>query len=263
VEIVAGDMTDKDSLEKAAHGADVIYHLAAVINPSDEEKMRAVNVDGTANLLSYSQAKKFIYMSSTSAMGRKLAERPANEFTECRPSSLYGRTKLEAEQLVIANGGMALRAADIYGPGFEEGYFYVFRKLEEGKMPIIGNGKNNLQYVHVKDVAQALLLAKDKGKAGEVYIITGREGWTQRQLFDYSAKLLGAEPPRKHVAVWLAKAMAKLKGKADMADIIDKIAADRSFSIDKAMRELDYEPKVDYEHGLAEMIREYRSKARQ
>jgi nucleoside-diphosphate-sugar epimerase len=152
-----------------------------------------INVVGTKNLLQTSQGQKFIYLSSTAAMGKKLKEIPATEETPCIPSNYYGQTKLEAEGLVRKAGGIVIRSADIMGPGFEEGYNYVLSRIAEERMVIPGNGKNFIQWVHIKDLVQALLLAKEKGKLGEVYIIAGKEVRTLNECFALLGKLFYLE----------------------------------------------------------------------
>jgi len=270
VEIFYGDLLDKESLKKAADGVDVIYHLAAVVDyQASKDLMFNVNVVGTKNLLEVSKAKKFIYLSSTATMGKKLKEVPATENTPTRPSEFYGETKLEAEKFVKENGGIIIRSADVYGPGFEEGYFSVFQRLEHGEMPIFGDGKNFLQWIHINDLIQALLLAKENGKPGEVYIVTGKDFKTQKELYEMVCKNLGVNFVEKHTSPSMAKLFLTFKsiGKKEkqkfIPEYINKIAANRTFDIAKARKELGYEPKIDYETGMGEVVEEYKKSKQQ
>ncbi len=268
VEIFYGDLLDKESLKKAVEGVDVIYHLAAIVDylaPKDE--MFKVNVIGTKNLLEVSKAKKFIYLSSTAAMGKKLKEIPANESTPCHPSDFYGQTKLDAEKLVKEAGGIVLRSADVFGPGFTEGYDYVISGLESGTLPVVGDGKNFIQWIHIDDLIQALLLVKENGKPGEVYIVSGKEVKTLNECLELLAKYLEVEPPKRHVSKFLTKTLtnykmfkAKIKKERPkvIPEYINKITANRSFDISKAKKELGFEPKVSYEDAAREMIEEYK-----
>jgi nucleoside-diphosphate-sugar epimerase len=268
VEIFYGDLLNKESLKKAVEGVDVIYHLAAVVDYlAPEEVMFNVNVIGTKNLLEVTKIRKFIYLSSTAVMGKKLKELPATENTPCRPSDLYGKTKLEAETLVKAAGGIIIRSADVFGSGFMEGYNYVISHLEKGKLPVIGDGKNFIQWIHINDLIQALLLAKENGKPGEVYIVAGKEVKTLNECLSLLSKYLEVEPPKKHTSKILAKTAARYKVftskiKKEKPEVIpqyiDKITANRSFDISKARKELGFEPKVSYEEAAEEMINEYK-----
>jgi nucleoside-diphosphate-sugar epimerase len=271
VEVVKGDLLDLDSVRKAAEGADIIYHLAAIVDYGSvpKELMYNVNVNGTKNLLECSKAKRFIYQSSTSVYGNRMKGNPANEKTETDPSNYYGRTKLMAEKLVIEKGGIVLRCPVIYGHGFDTGFDYVLSQIEKGKMLIIGKGDNLIQWVNISDLIQALILAKDYGKPGEVYLISGKEPKTQAQLFSLLAQYLNVNPPDKHVSEFLANSMAyykmftaKLKGKSAKInpEQIARITSNRLFDISKAERELGFSPRVSYEQGAKEIVQEYLSK---
>ena len=268
IEIFHGDLLDIGSLKKAVRGVDTIFHLAATVDYLATKKtFSAVNVVGTRNLLQASNGRKLIYLSSTAAMGKKLLEIPASEKTQCNPSDFYGQTKLEAELLVRSEGGIVIRSADIIGPGFTEGYDFVLSRISEGKMVIPGNGENFIQWVHIDDLVQALLLAKEKGKPGELYIITGNEKRTLNDCLRLLAKYLGANPPSNHISKNLAMILincrllkAKLSKEKPTAlkEYIEKMTANRSFDISKAVNELSFVPGVDYDSAVKEMVIEYR-----
>jgi nucleoside-diphosphate-sugar epimerase len=268
VEVFYGDLLDKESLKKAVDGVDVIFHLAAVVDYlAPKDLMFKVNVVGTKNLLEVSKGKKFIYLSSTATMGRKFKELPVNEETPSKPSNFYGKTKLEAEKLVKEYGGIIIRSVDVFGPGFTEGYNFVISGLERGELPIIGDGKNFIQWIHVNDLIQALILARNKGKPGEVYIVAGKEFKTLKQLWNLLCKYLNVETPKKHVSKFSAKSLAYsklLKGKIlkerpeIIPEYIDKITSNRTFDINKARTELGFNPQIGYDEAAREMIEEYR-----
>jgi len=271
VEIIRGDILDVDAVKKATEGADVIYHLAALVDygPVPKELMYRVNVIGTKNLLDCSNGAKVIYMSSTSVYGSRMRANPATENTPCNPSNYYGKTKLMAERLVLEKGGVALRAPVIYGPGFNDGFDFVLSQIRKGKMRIVGSGKNRIQWVHVDDLVQALVLAKDKARAGEVYLIAGDETKTQSELFSLLAKYLGSPAPSKTVSAFLANSMARykvmqanLKGKRSSItpDQISRIISDKTFDISKAKRELGFRSKVSYDKGAKGIVEEYLQK---
>jgi nucleoside-diphosphate-sugar epimerase len=268
VEIFYGDLLDKDSLRKAVDGVDAVFHLAAIVDYlAPKDLMFKVNVVGTKNLLEVSKGKKFIYLSSTAVMGKKFKELPLDESTPCNPSNFYGRTKLEAENLVKEAGGIIVRSTDVFGPGFREGYNFIISELEKGELPIIGDGKNFIQWIHVNDLVQALLLAKEKGKPREVYIVAGKEFKTLKQLLKMLCKYLDVEPPKKQMSKFFAKTLAHsrtLKGKIlkqrpdFIPEYVDKITANRTFDLSKARTELGFEPKVGYDEAAREIIEEYK-----
>jgi nucleoside-diphosphate-sugar epimerase len=268
VEVFYGDLLNKESIEKAVKGVDVIFHLAAIVDYSAPKNiMFNTNVVGTKNLLEVSKGKKFIYLSSTAVMGNKFRELPLNEQTPCNPSNFYGKTKLEAEKLVKEAGGIIIRSTDVFGPGFKEGYEYILSGLYNGELPIIGDGKNFIQWIHVKDLVQALVLAKDMGKPGQVYIVAGKEIKTLKELWNLLCKYLDVEPPKKNVSKFIAKTLAhskSLKGKITgqrpslIPEYIDKITTNRTFDLAKARTELGFEPQVGYDEAAREMVEEYK-----
>lgn len=263
VETFYGDLLDKEALKKAVEGVDTIFHLAAVVDYSaPEELMYRVNVIGTKNLLEVFKGNKFIYLSSTAVLGKKLKKLPADESTPYSPSNFYGKTKMEAEKIVKENNGIIIRSPDVLMPRFIEGYDTVFSKLQEGKMPIIGDGRNFIDYIHISDLIQALLLAKDRGKNGEVYIVSGKGVKTQKECLEIASKYLEVEPPKKHVSAFSARlSVIKSKIKRSKPDFIqeyvEKILRNRTFDINKAKNELGFEPQIDLETSIKEMVEDY------
>lgn len=268
VEVVYGNILDKEAVKKAAEGAGVIYHLAAIVDykPAPRDQLYSVNVIGTKNVPECSEGARVIYQSSTAVYGRVLKENPATETTPFNPHSYYGQTKIMAEKLVLQRNGIVLRSPVIYGPGFNEGYGFVLRQVKKGKMPIVGDGKNLIQWIHINDLIRAMLLVRKKGRPGEVYLVAGGEVKTQEELMALLAKDFGVDPPKKHVSKPLANLLAyykmfsaKMKGKESLLvpEDISKMSANRTFDISKARKELGFEPSMTYEHGAKEMVEEY------
>ena len=272
LEFFYGDITKKEDCEQAMKGAHIVFHLAAIVDYLAPKKLvYDVNVNGTINIVEAAKkvGAKIIFLSSTAAMGKKLPHLPANEKTGCRPTDFYGQTKLEAEKIVREAGGIIIRSVDIVGSGFEEGYHNVIEKISEGKMQIIGDGKNLIHYIHISDLVQALLLAKDKGQAGEIYLVAGPEARTQEESFATLARFLRKPAPSKKISVELARFLArvnivkaKLKRKKPsfIPAYVDKIVANREFDISKAREELGFEPKVSADEQAKEMVEEYLKK---
>ena len=266
VETFYGDLLDKESLKKAVEDIDTMFHLAAVVDyTAPEDLLFKVNVIGTKNILEVFKGDKFIYLSSTAVWGKKIKDLPADEKTPYNPSNFYGRTKMEAEKLVKDNEGIIIRSPDVLMPAFVE-YDIIFSKLLEGKMSIIGDGKNFIDYIHISDLIQALLLAKDKGKKGEIYIVSGKGVKTQKQCLELASKYLDVEPPKKHTPALSAKLFSrgsviksKLKRKAPefIPEYVEKMLRNRTFDISKAKNELGFEPKVDMETSIKEMVEDY------
>jgi nucleoside-diphosphate-sugar epimerase len=266
VEVSYGDITDKESVKKALDGVDTVFHLAAVVDYSaPQDVMYDVNVTGTKNILEFFRGKKFIYLSTMGVLGNKL-NMPADENTPYNPSNFYTKTKMEAEKLVKASNGIIVRAPDVLMPRFTEGYDMVFSKLLEGEMKIIGDGKNIIDFIHVRDLTDALILAMVNGKSGEVYNVCGKGFKTQNESLEIAVKYLNAEMPKNHVTVISAKFASlgsafksKLRPskKNFIPEYVDKIVRNRTYDISKAKRELGFEPKIDMETSIKEMVEDF------
>ena len=258
LDIVEGDVTDIDSLKDITKDVDTIFHLAAVVDyRASKEKMHSVNVLGTKNMLEVSKGKRFIFMSSTSVLGSNSPEY-ADETAPYDPTDYYGKTKMKAEKIALENDAIVVRATDVYGPGIHEGYFQIIKNIQKGKQFLIGNGKNRLQYLNVKDLINCLMFASEKGRPGEVYLIAGPESLSQKELFELIAKYLNVEPPKKSMPKFLVLLLAKtiMKNRIQPA-YVEKLAANRTFSLKKIKDHLDFEPKITYEQGIKEVVEEY------
>lgn len=280
VEVVYGDLLDRQSLEKAAEDVDYVYHLAALVNPSARfEDLLDVNYRGTRNLLEACRSKafhlrRFVFVSSISVYGKELAEIPANEETATNPTDNYGKSKMLAEQAVEQYVEkipfVILRPAVIYGTGFDEAYLPILAALEKRKMSVVGSGKNAIPLIHATDVVRAMLLASRAEKAiGNKYVIATGERLMQSQIFEIACHHLGVRSPGSCTPIWMARLKLRLanlfsalagKRPKMTEDYIDILASNRIFKIDKAREELGFEPKVRLEDGIAEMVEYYRSK---
>ena len=277
VEIKYGDITDKSSLKGIVEGIDIVYHLAAIghISAASFKTYRIYymnNVMGTKNLveecLRERNIKRFVYFSSTAAMG--LLKMPiVDETVKCRPRTPHQKSKYDCEQLLLKYWKEAhfpviiLRPCMVYGPIGKGEFFKIIKWAKRGMLPKIGKGKNLTPIVHVNDVVQAALLAMHKGRLGEAYIIADRKSYEFDEIRNIIVKALNIRRPYPYVPVVIAKKIAillemiaKLYGGIPIVNHfnIESTITDRVFSIDKARRELGYEPKVKLEDGIKQTI---------
>ncbi|MFH1285586.1 MAG: NAD-dependent epimerase/dehydratase family protein, partial [Candidatus Micrarchaeota archaeon] len=266
VQLVVGDVGNECALGVACQGVDTVYHLAAIIDYSGNwKKIYEVNVKGTENVLKAAAkagVKRFVYCSSTSAMGKRIPAN-ANEETECKPTDLYGKSKLEAEKLVEKYAGkmevVIVRPTIAYGRGFHDGFGEVLKMLKKGKMFVVGSGKNIIPLVHVDDIVQALALAGEKKEAsGKKFIVCGEDNRSQEELFKLACEIMEVEPPKKHVpylvakiAAWMMEKWACLRGKQPkiIPEYIDVLGISRTYDISR-LKSLGYKQKVKLVEGV-------------
>lgn len=280
LEVRRADLTDPESLAKAVKGVDAVVHLAAYYTLSGRKKLyEKVNVEGTRSLMEAMLAngvKKLVYCSTTEAAGATVGR--ADEDAECHPHYEYGRSKLRAEMLVHQYAergieGVIIRPSGIYGPRNVDDVSYWFITTFANSAAsrfIIGDGKKVLQFVHVEDVAQGFALALERFEEarGRTYFITDAKAYSYEEIYGIMSRILGREPPRRHLPVPLAKAMVApvqlynwIRRRQNFiwrVGTMNIFRYDRDYSIDRARRELGYEPKHPLPEGLAETVAWYR-----
>jgi dTDP-glucose 4,6-dehydratase len=255
---VRGDICDRELTGKVMreHAIDAVMHLAAeshvdrsILGP---EVFVQTNVLGTQRLLEASRqqgVKRFLMVSTDEVYG---SLGPTGAFTETsplQPSSPYSASKTSSDLLALAwhhTFGLDVvvtRCSNNYGRyQFPEKLIplMVVNALHDKPLPVYGDGANVRDWLHVEDHCRALLLALEKGRAGEVYNIGG-----------------GAE--RKNIEI--VKAILALVGKPEslIRYVKDRPGHDRRYAIDpsKIKAELGWTPAHTFEQGLAETVRWY------
>ncbi|MGH7849391.1 MAG: SDR family NAD(P)-dependent oxidoreductase, partial [Thermodesulfobacteriota bacterium] len=206
-ERVYGDVTDVDSIRKAIEGCDTIYHAAGIVSfkQADYKKMEDINVKGTQNVFTAALeagVKKAVYTSSVAAIGLKPGKEIADEETPFDPAGTdiqYIKSKYYAEEealkffrkglpLVIVNPSIVIGAGDVYVS--TSGFILWYCK---GRLPGYTDGGINV--VDAEDVALGHLLAAEKGRLGERYILSNRN-ITIKELFEVIEKVTGIPRPR-------------------------------------------------------------------
>lgn len=275
---IVGDLTVPETLAGIADGCDVVFHLAAEghVSAQSEEAFRrfvAVNVTGTEALIRACAAagtvERFVHFSSTAAMG--LIEKPlVTEDDEPRPFTPYQKSKRESELAALSTGRetgvpvVVLRPCMIYGTGGTGEFAKMARLMRRGRFPKVGRGRNLTPLVHVDDVVQAAMKAGTRGVPGETYLVASAHSPELDELRAWIMEGWGTKAAYPHVPVWFMFAAAwcfellgKVTGKAPLATRrnIANTVYDREFSIEKARRDLRYEPAVDLRMGCVETVR--------
>ena len=279
VDIRIGALEDPASLAAALTGCGALFHVAADYRlwVRDADAMYRANVDGTRALMEAALAggvERIVYTSSVAVLGLKADGGDADETT---PSTLddmigpYKRSKFLAEQAVrdlvrqkglpavIVNPSTPIGPRDVKPT--PTGRMIV--EAASGRMPAFVDTGLNL--VHVDDVAAGHLLAEERGRLGERYILGG-ENLALKEILRRIAVLAGRRPPRISVpipAIWpvalLAEAAAQLTGREPFVtrDGLRMARHKMFFTSAKAMRELGYAPRPA-DAGLADAVAWFR-----
>ena len=278
-EIVTGDLGDAASLGRALAGIKYLYHVAADYRlwaPDPDEIVRS-NVEGTRSIMEAALAsgvERIVYTSSVATLALREDGRPVDETAPQDPAKsigAYKRSKTLAERLVermIAGQGLP---AVIVLPSTPIGprdvkptpTGRIIVEAANGKMPAFIDTGLNL--VHVDDVATGHLLAFDKGRIGERYVLGGQDVALGTMLGDI-ARLVGRKPPTVKVPrgplfplAYAAELVARFTGKEPFvtADALRMARYQMFFSSAKAERELGYEARP-YHEAIADAITWFR-----
>ncbi len=191
LELVEGDIRDRELLEGSFEGADAVAHLAAmpglVLCRERPEEAISVNIYGTHQVLEAARRldiERVVFCSSAAVYGTPV-EIPVDEEHPLRPLNLYGVTKLAGEKLMECyhmNHGMetvSLRFGNVFGVGLYTHWETVIPKfVRQGlggePLTIYGDGESSRDFVHVEDIVQAIKLAlKTEGIGGEAFNVGG------------------------------------------------------------------------------------------
>jgi nucleoside-diphosphate-sugar epimerase len=192
-------------IEKLVEGVEVVYHLASAhldVSLSDEH-YRRVNVGATLSLLEAARqagVKRFVHCSSVGVIG-DVENPPADETTDCHPTNIYERTKLEGEREALAYSRrtgfpvVVMRPAWVYGPRCPR-TSKLMRTISKGRFFFFGDGQNMRHPIYISDAVKGLeLCASAEGVNGEVFIIAGENAVPVAELVDVMSKELGRPFP--------------------------------------------------------------------
>jgi nucleoside-diphosphate-sugar epimerase len=220
--LVEGDMSDETALRTAVDGCEAVVHAAAVyeigVPESRREQLVDANVRGTERVLGAALAagvSKAVYVSTVAVFGdthREVADEDWARAEGQAFTSVYEQTKVEAHQRAVQIGAQGLplvtvQPGVVYGPGDHSEVGGLFARLLKGRLPLAPFPEMGITPVHRDDVAAGILLALDKGVAGESYVLAG-EPTTMGELLAELARVSGKRPPRGAVPAVLLKAMA-------------------------------------------------------
>jgi len=281
------------SSEKALHEQlknvqfDYVVHAAGVTKCLHKQDFYRINTEGTKNLVwalmdLKMPLRRFVYISSLSIMGAIREEQPYREIRErdkAQPNTEYGKSKLEAEQwlsrqnekLEMRNEKLfpfvILRPTGVYGPR-ERDYFMMAKSIKAHTDFAVGFKQQDITFVYVTDVVQAVFLALEKGETGRRYFLSDGEVYQSSTFSNLIRRELG-NPwwIRITAPLWLLRIITfcgeyigHLTGKVTALNN-DKynIMRQRNWRCDisPARQELGYEPQVKLEEGVRRSIAWY------
>lgn len=302
VELFQGELATGEGLAAAVRDVETVFHVAGVTKAYTEAGYYDGNLRGTQGILracerSASPPRRFIHVSSLAAVGPSPNGSPLDEDAPTCPLTWYGRSKLAAEDAVrtsaLASTAVILRPPVVYGPR-DTDVFEVFRAVAKGVMVLIGREESWFSYIHVEDLAEALLAAAGLNGSGgntpgrppelpdsplnagvspgfsdvPTYFVANPEPVSWIQFAEAAASVMGRRVRFLHApagvayaAGWLAEMASTLRGKPGILSRQKVIEATCRFWIcnpSRARSELGWSAGRTLREGIANSLAWYK-----
>lgn len=275
------NLSDKEQMKRQMDGLrlDYVVHAAGATKCLHAEDFFRSNTEGTKNLVQalmeqQMPLKRFVFVSSLSVYGPVAEQQPYREICgndTPQPNTAYGRSKLAAEQYIESIEGLPyviLQPTGVYGPR-ERDYFMMAKSIKSHTDFSVGYKPQDLTFVYVLDVVQAIFLALDCQKTGGKYMLSDGEVYSSRTFSDLIHRELG-HPwlLRIKAPIWLLRIItfcgeyiSRMTGKISALNN-DKynIMKQRNWRCDikPAMSDLGYKPKYQLDEGVRLTIKWYK-----
>ncbi|MFD5540875.1 NAD-dependent epimerase/dehydratase family protein [Streptomyces sp. NPDC127079] len=262
VEIVEGDVRDADTVRKVTEGCDLVFHLAAIRITQCAEEPRLANevlVDGTFNVLEAAAAAgvgKVIASSSASVYGMAEEFPTTERHHPYNNDTFYGAAKAFNEGMLRSFHAMygldyvALRYFNVYGPRMDIHGLYTevlirwMERIKAGEPPLIlGDGSQTMDFVDVRDIARANVLAAESDLTDEVFNIASGTETSLKELAEGLLAAMGAE------------GLEPVHGPARTVNSVVRRLADTS----RAAERLGFEARIDLRTGLRDLVQWWRA----
>jgi 2-alkyl-3-oxoalkanoate reductase len=267
--VIFGSITDRATVRNCVVGAEVVHHLAAAFREVGvpDSIYYDVNVAGTRIVTEEAiaaGARKIVYCSTQGVHGH-IETPPGDESSPIAPADYYQQTKYEGElELQRLGPGKieytTIRPTAIYGPGDPGRFVMIFRRAKKGVFPIFGSGRTYYHPVYIDNLVDAFVTAMESGRgAGQAYIIADSEFFSIEELVKRVGRAIGVDVRTPHYPIWpliaaghVCEKLCKPFGIAPpiFPRRVDWFRQVRAFRIDKARRDLGYEPRVGIDEGL-------------
>lgn len=282
IKFIELNLSSKEELVEQLRGKDFDYvvHAAGVTKCLHKEDFRRINTEGTKNLADallelQMPLKRFVFVSSLSIFGAIREQQPYEEIRESdtpQPNTEYGRSKLAAEQYLEQLRNrlpyIILRPTGVYGPR-EKDYFVMAKSIKQHSDFAVGYRRQDITFVYVSDVVQAIFLALDAPQVGRKYFLSDGEVYQSTTFSNLIHEELGrpwwiritAPEWVLRIITFFGEYTSRLTGKVSVLNK-DKynILRQRNWRCDiqPAIDELGYQPTVKLAEGVKRTIKWYK-----
>jgi nucleoside-diphosphate-sugar epimerase len=262
IKLVSGDCTVQESLEDAVKDIDYVFHIAGLTKAHCEADFFHANAKGTENIVqallkNNRNIKRFVYLSSLAAAGPSRDCKPLKEDCELAPVSVYGKTKLEGEKIVIAHKDKIpvtiIRPPAVYGPR-DRDLLILFKMVKLGFIPYWG--KCYYSFIYIEDLINGIILSALKKEAeGEILFMSDGNIYSSDDIICAISDAVQKKPVKLTVPRFIMPLLGVISEKAKGVNIIntDKIKEmqHNHWICDtlRAKERLNFEPKVKIKEG--------------
>jgi dihydroflavonol-4-reductase len=275
-ELVEGDLSAEDAIRRGVEGCDSAFHVGAVykvgIPKSEREPMWDANVRGTERVLDAAHdagVGRIVYVSTVNVFGNTHGELVDERYRRDLSEgflSCYDETKYRAHEVAEDRIGkgypiVMVQPGGVYGPDDHSELGNMIDQAATGKLKLKMFPEAGFMVVHVEDVAEGVILAHDRGKFGESYVLSG-EKVTMGDIVDRAARLAGRKPPRAtmpaplvQMSAPLGRVVGPLMGFPPNLGELIKVSKGVTYWArdDKAREELGFRPR-DFDTGLRQTL---------
>jgi nucleoside-diphosphate-sugar epimerase len=276
VQVVVGNLLDRQALAAAVERADSIYHCAAAGADSSKKAIYETNLGGVRQLceaMQHARAGRLVLVSGINVLGMRNHDRATEDLPYVRSGDPAADVKIEAEQAAMGfyrQGKIDLaivRPGLIYGPGDGHNLPKLVDSIRRGKFAFIGSCDNVVPIVHVRDVAEALLLAgRARAASGNIYHITDGSRTTIGELVNLIADALDCRRPTRvlpYFIPYLACIAFELRARLGPMLIeppitraaLRLLGTSRFVDIRRARLQLGYAPSISCRDGIPDTLR--------
>ncbi len=279
IEYVYGDLFDENALRDAVTNIDYIYHVAGVTKAKTKEEYFKGNHLATKKILEtvlrYNPGlKRFIHVSSQTAVGPSLHGKAVNEQSHFQPLTTYGKSKMEAEKECLRFMDKfpitITRPPAVYGPR-DKDVFEFFNTMNKGLQPMIGFKPKYVSLIHVKSLVEGIILAGEHPNGiGQTYFISSERYYDWKEIGEITAPIIGKSALRLKIPEWgvyivglFAELFSLFSSKPALLNLekVKDIVQDAwTCDITKAKTELGYHESIDLQTGIKETVKWYRDK---
>jgi nucleoside-diphosphate-sugar epimerase len=276
IKLVIAPLEDTAVLTRELQGQDVVIHLAAAQHEAEqpESYFHRVNVEGTRTLLDLATkagVRRFVHGSTIGVYG-SAASGNLDEQSPLAPDNPYGRTKTAAEQVVRQLESpmewAIVRISETYGPA-DMRMLKLFRGVQKGRFPVIGDGRNLHQLIYVDDLCRGLLAACTAPAANkQTVVLAGAEKITTDEMVAAVGEAVGNRKRAPHVPLW-PFVLAAVVFESTFSPLglkpplhrrrLDFFRKSFSFSTARAEQALGFRPQINFREGARRTAEWYRA----